>query len=131
RWPQKGDKPFLRSDDWQRNARLEAHAPSRLVMMMTGYKQAADIMVERTQQSTYERGCLVYPVIFNYRQFIELEIKYLIATYGPRVGIPGHWKSHDLAFLWSELRRLLKSYDVEDPDKADTVVGEIVAEFAK
>src|SRR5579862_930251 len=40
RWPRRGDKPFLPSDDWQRNARLEEHVSSRLVMMITGYKQA-------------------------------------------------------------------------------------------
>ena len=129
RWPRKGDKPFQRSDDWQQNARMEADAPSRMVMMMEGYKRAADLMVERAQQSTVERHYLVYPVIFTYRQFIELELKYLIVTYGPTVCIEANWKSHDLAFLWSEFRRVLKGYDVRD--KADVVVERVVAEFAK
>jgi hypothetical protein len=55
----------------------------------------------------------VYPIIFTYRQFIELELKYLIATYGFTVGIEANWRSHDVAFLWSEFVKVLAGYVME------------------
>jgi len=99
--------------------------------MMTGYKKAADLLVEQSQRSGYDRDTLVYPIIFMYRQFIELELKYLISTYGPRTGVKANWKSHDIAHLWSEFVKVLAAYGVEDPDDTDSVVSAIVAEFAK
>src|ERR1700692_2298612 len=87
RWPKRGDKAFSVSENWQQNARVVTGVHSRLVIMMTGYKAAADLLVEKSQRSGFDRDTLVYPIMFTYRQFIELELKYLIATYGFTVGI--------------------------------------------
>ncbi|MBN9585727.1 MAG: hypothetical protein J0G34_10060 [Afipia sp.] len=131
RWPKQGDRAFTESDEWQQNARVTKGVHSRLVIMMTGYKKAADLLVEKSQRSGYDRDTLVYPIIFMYRQFIELELKYLVSTYGSRVGVTANWKSHDIAFLWSEFVKVLTAYGVNDPDQTDSVVRSIVAEFAK
>jgi len=131
RWPKLGDRAFMASDEWQRNAQVQKGTHARLVIMMTGYKKAADLLVEQSQRSGYDRDTLVYPIIFMYRQFIELELKYLISTYGPRTGVKANWKSHDIAHLWSEFVKVLAAYEVKDPDDTDSVVSAIVAEFAK
>jgi hypothetical protein len=131
RWPKKGDQPFSVSGNWQQNARVVTGVHSRLVIMMGGYKAAADLLVERSQRSGFDRDTLVYPIVFTYRQFIELELKYLIATYGFTVGVKANWKSHDIAFLWSEFAKVLAGYGAEDPDQTHSVVSAIVAEFAK
>lgn len=47
RWPYLGGRPFTPSRRWQDNAYIDLHGHGRLVMMMTGYKKAADLMVER------------------------------------------------------------------------------------
>lgn len=99
--------------------------------MMEGYKAAADLMVQSVVNDRPTRNILVFPIIFNYRQFLELSLKYHIATFGPGVGIEPNWKSHDLAMLWSEFLAMLEHYGTEDPDMADPVVGEIILEFAK
>jgi len=131
RWPRKGDMPFKRSDDQYRNASIDHHGHDRLVMMMKGYKRAADLMVEKSTETNYDRDCLVFPIIFNYRQFIELSLKYLISTYGPSVGIDANWNSHNIDFLWSKFLKVIEGYGVEDPDQTNPIVGNIVAEFAK
>jgi hypothetical protein len=131
RWPKAGDKPFTQSPHWQDNAYIDQHSHGRLIMMMTGYKKAADLMVERAVQARSDRDALVFPIIFNYRQFIELALKYLIATYGHTVGIDANWKSHDLSVLWKTFMKVLDGYGCDDPDQTDSVVAEIVAEFAK
>src|ERR1700730_392770 len=131
RWPKRGDQAFSVSNDWQRNAQIVTGVHTRLVLMMSGYKNAADLLVERSQRSGYDRDILVYPIVFTYRQFIELELKYLISTYGYTVGIDANWKSHDIAFLWAVFVKVLAGYGVKDPDETDSVVSAIVAEFAK
>lgn len=131
RWPKAGERPFARSQNWQDNAYIDPHGHGRLVMMMTGYKRAADLMVERAIADDVDRSSLVYPIIFNYRQFIELSLKYLISTYGHTVGVEAIWNTHDLGDLWAALMAVLEGYGHQDIDGTDPTVAQIVAEFAK
>ncbi len=131
RWPIKGDKPFVVANDPFDNANIADNEFTRLVLMMDGYKKAADLMVDRSAHDRPIRDTLVFPIIFNYRQFLELSLKYQLAAFGPQVGIRPNWKTHDLAVLWSEFLVMLEHYGTVDPDEADPVVGEIILEFAK
>ena len=131
RWPQQGDKPFVVADDPFDNANIAGDSFTRLVLMKEGYKMAADLMVEATINEKHMRDILVFPIIFNYRQFLELSLKYQLATFGPEVGVKPNWKSHDLAKLWGEFLVMLEHYGTEDRDKADPIVEKIVLEFAK
>lgn len=131
RWPKAGDRPFTQSQNWQDNAYIEPHGHGRLVIMMTGYKRAADLMVERAILDSVDRSSLIYPIIFNYRQFIELSLKYLISTYGHTVGVDAIWNTHDLGDLWNALMAILDGYGHQDVDGTDPTVAQIVAEFAK
>lgn len=131
RWPQRGDTPFVAADDPYDNANIPDGKLDRLVLMMEGYKKAADLMVDATTNDIYARATLVFPIIFNYRQFIELELKYHLAMYGPAVAIDPNWDTHDLARLWEWFLDMLEGYGTPDPDEADPVVGEIILEFAK
>lgn len=131
RWPKQGDKPFTQSTQWQANAYIDQHGHGRLVMMMTGYKEGADLMVQRTCEDRRLRDSLVFPIIFNYRQFIELSIKYLIATYGHTVGVAANWRTHDLVPLWQAFEKVLLKYGHKFPNDGDQAAAEIVGEFAK
>ena len=131
RWPTRGDQAFTTSDRWQNNSYIDRYGHGRLVMMMTGYKMAADLMVAHVAHARNDGDALVFPVIFNYRQFVELSLKYLIATYGHTVGIDAQWNTHDLGVLWSTFVQVLDGYGHEDPEGTDAVVGDIIAEFAK
>ncbi|MGJ5175522.1 hypothetical protein ACQR16_03535 [Bradyrhizobium oligotrophicum] len=131
RWPKAGDRPFTQSQNWQDNAYIDPHGHGRLVMMMAGYKRAADLMVERAIADDVDQSSLVYPIIFNYRQFIELSLKYLISTYGHTVGVDAIWNTHDLGDLWKALMAVLTGYGHRDVDGTDPTVAQIVAEFAK
>lgn len=131
RWPQAGDNPFTASDDWTQNATIAQDKFSRLVLMMEGYKKAADLMVEQSIASRADRDFLVFPIIFNYRQFLELSLKYHLYTYGTAVDVAPNWRTHDLSVLWSEFAILIGRYGTPDPDEADPIVSEVVAEFSK
>jgi hypothetical protein len=131
RWPRQGERAFVPAKRGLDNACVAPHQHTRLVMMMTGYKLAADLMVNRAAADRFDRDALVYPIIFNYRQFIELSLKYLISTYGNTVGVKAIWDTHSLDKLWRTFKTVLDAYQVDDPTGADPVVAAIVAEFSK
>ena len=67
----------------------------------------------------------------GYRRFLELSLKFHLATYGRCVRTEPNWCSHDLAKLWAEFLAMLEEYGTVDPDEVDPVVGEIIFEFTK
>lgn len=129
RWPKVGDKLFAAASAWHGNAVVTQSPRSRLAIMMRGYKVAADVLVERATASRGDRDFLVFPIIFNYRQFIELELKYILATYGPSVGVPAVWNSHGLAALWMKVQEVFEAYDGLETDNANAAVSALIAEF--
>lgn len=131
RWPKTGDKLFTASSRWDGNAHLESHGHGRLVMMMNGYKRGADLMVQQATTNRFDQDALVYPIIFNYRQYIELSLKYLIASYGGSAGVEANWKTHSLTALWGWFAEVLSHYGDQDDDGGTAAVRAIVAEFAK
>jgi len=131
RWPMQGDQPFVVDSNHLENTSIPEDAYTRLVLMTDGYKAAADLMVEKAETDHSMRGTLVFPIIFNYRQFLELSLKFQLDEYGPARGIKPIWNTHNLATLWSEFLVMLEHYGTPDPDEADPVVGEIILEFAK
>jgi hypothetical protein len=131
RWPTTGDKLFAASPQRDGNAFISSNPRDRLVLMMSGYKRAADILVRQATDQRPDRDFLVFPIIFNYRQYLELAIKYLVAIYGPTVGVKAIWDSHNLKDLWAALLEVLHGYGVGEVGGVDTVVGELVSEFAR
>lgn len=131
RWPVKGDKAFVIANNPCDNAKIAVDGFARLVLMLEGYKMGADLMVLDAEKDVRNRDLLIFPIIFNYRQFLELSLKYQLATHGPKVGIGPNWKSHKLEVLWSEFREMLEKFGTPDPDEVDPVVGKIILEFAK
>jgi hypothetical protein len=81
-----------------------------------GFLRAAEILVENIR-TTYELNTVVFPVLFLYRQYIELSLKEAIA-YGrylneSQQGTP---KTHDLKSLWYEAKGCISKH-ITDVDK--------------
>jgi hypothetical protein len=131
RWPIAGDAPFVEADNPMDNAVIAKDDFTRLVLMIDGYKKAADIAVAQCAEHPADRDLLVYPIIFNYRQFIELSLKYQLATHGCPVGIEANWNTHRLERLWGDFAVMLDRYGTPDPDEADPIVASVVGQFAK
>lgn len=129
RWPAPGDRLFTASgtpDD-----SFLGHSPfGKHDIMTAGYRAAADALVEKTREGSYEKDSLVFPIIFLYRQFIELELKGIIASYGRRCDVSPNWQSHRLDELWKSVLRIMEYIEIEDVDGANTAVGEVIREFA-
>ncbi|WP_027834862.1 hypothetical protein [Maritalea myrionectae] len=131
RWPQSDDLPFAVDKTQEHNAQILGGVDLRLLAMVEGYKLGADHMVEKALDDENERNMLVYPIIFNYRQFLELNLKAQIYSFGHYVGVQANWKTHNLEHLWLLFKEMLEGFGTEDPDQADGVVSNIVAEFSK
>ena len=128
-WPEAGDTLFSESKNASNNAHIDRFGHHRLQSMADGFKKAADLSVEQSTRDRMDRDMLIFPIIYNYRHFIELSLKYLIDAYGDFVEISPIWNTHDLSKLWKTLIDLFKRYGVDEVDEATSIVGEFIAEF--
>ena len=130
RWPKTGDTLFSNRQPASA-ACSPREAEERLYHLMGGYKVGADLLVEQTEAEPWQRRKLIYPVVFCYRQFLELTLKSILAEFGPAGGIEPNWSSHKLEYLWERFVALLRSLGAEDPTDATAAVEHCIAEFAK
>ncbi len=95
--------------DWYLNACLNVGGGDWDIYAI-GYKRAGDILVQYVIDHNQDQDLLVYPVVFLYRQYLELRLKELIFA-GDRLldqdaKIP---KTHDLVRLWRQARSNMES----------------------
>ena len=131
RWPQPNDRPFVAVGTSSENTYVAGDYFTRLVLMIAGYKRSADLLVETCVKDPRDSAILVFPIVFNYRHFIELSIKYQLATFGPAVGIEPNWKSHNLKVLWAEFLKMLNCFEGVVQKETEDAVQLIVFEFAE
>ena len=129
RWPQPGDDPFDVDDEGGNHAMIADDDFSRFVLMSEGYRRSADTLVERASESAAEMDFLIYPILFLYRHALELNLKYIINNYGPHVDVNPIWNSHDFTVLWPRFLEVLDGFGTDDPDRADEIVGGVIAQF--
>ena len=132
-WPKIGDRLFVQNH-WTVDAEIATFRGERLYRMKKAYKTAADQLVKQTEENTHERRNLVWPIVFCYRQYIELSLKDVIAEYGSRVvpEIKPDWKNHSLQGLWKSYKKLndetLSAIDISDLPEV-VAVEACIAEF--
>ena len=129
RWPQEGDDPFDVDDEQGNHAVLATDDFSRFILMFEGYRKSADALVDQALQDRREADYLIYPILFLYRHALELNLKYIINVYGRSVGVDPIWNSHDFQVLWPRFLEILEHFGTDDPDRADQIVGGVVAQF--
>lgn len=117
-WPEKGDKLFTASSDWQNNACLNQFNTDWHPYIQ-GYHRAADVLVKNiVEEDRFNVDYLVYPIIFLYRQYLELQLKAIILDGNQlfdRVCEPPI-THHDILSLWTQCRRIFKEACAECPE---------------
>lgn len=113
-WPRSGDQLFLQTSRGL-GANLSTFRGERLYRMKKAFKTSADMLVRQSEENTHERSTLVWPVVFCYRQYIELALKDMIAAHGSKVvpQIKPNWVDHTLLPLWKSYKRLVEATLVE------------------
>ena len=113
-WPRSGDKLFVQAS-LGLDANLSTFRGERLYRMKKAFKTSADMLVSQSEENTHERSNLVWPIVFCYRQYIELSLKDMIAAHGSKVvpQIKPNWVDHTLLPLWKSYKRLIEATLVE------------------
>jgi hypothetical protein len=115
----KSYKPlFTPSMDCPTNARINQNAHYGLDLFAGSYKTAADILVHHVAQNNTDKDALVYPIVFLYRQYIELRLKEIIRE-GKLLLDEGNKfpMIHRLHDLWPTVKEIIeKVYSHEDSD---------------
>ncbi len=113
-WPLAGDELFSSDGHWSRRAVLPPFSASWSVYA-EGYKRAGDLIASTAE--THDLDFVVYPLVFLYRQCVELHLKDLhraaLNTLGQRPSVVEAKAavSHDLMRLWRQLERRLGQLD--------------------
>lgn len=104
---------FCGDADWQANACLNwTHDP--LELYATGYKEAGDRLVEFVLTNAKDQDFLIYPIVFLYRQYVELRLKEIIREGQILLeegnAFPTH---HKICDLWSDAKKIaMKTSDI-------------------
>ena len=130
-WPKIGERLFL-EDHGEGGAFLANRPGERLYHLIIGYKQASDLLVEKTEIEAWRSRKLVYPIAFCYRHFLELTLKAMLEEYGSLGNLPRKNRSHHkLEDLWKDFRTLLRNLNSDHPEMGTDAVEHCIAEFAK
>jgi hypothetical protein len=76
-WPRKGDILFDAGSDWWHNACV-GWSRDQWMGYAEGYKLAADLLVQHVVDTRSKQDFLVYPIVFLYRQALEVALKHLL-----------------------------------------------------
>lgn len=106
-WPS-ADADLLAFDaDWWHVAVLGPWR-DRWLGYASGYWKAADLIAQHVADTGRDQDTLIYPFLMCWRQYVELELKALIALLGKyhREPVPV-MKTHKIDLLWKKARPLL------------------------
>jgi hypothetical protein len=94
-----------------------------------GYRLAADLLAEHIGETPYHSSLLGYPILFLYRQYLELRIKELGVAAAELLAweyeVPAH---HNLLKLWESVRSALDEVFPESAEHLEAV-EERIREF--
>jgi hypothetical protein len=99
---------------------------------ISGYKHAADILVDKIIDNTSIKELLSFPIIFLYRHFIELSLKSIIRDGYQLYDIQSDYRQiHSLEELWKDCRSIIKKIWPNGDDEPLDAAGNIINEFSK
>ena len=112
-----GQKLFVRGEDWHNNAMLGwTHFP--MDIYAAGYKDAADAILYALAERRASLDSVIYPLVFLYRQGLELQLKLILPLARRLAEIPSKDDhQHGLMPMWEELRKLLDELTPHEGDE--------------
>ncbi|MBJ6726804.1 hypothetical protein [Geomesophilobacter sediminis] len=136
-WPDEYKKLFVQGGDYFEFAHFGwGDMWQQFYGYCAGYKRAADCLVDDAICScdTSRLDTVIFPVLFLYRQFIELSLKQLILEFGDGSCDEKVERlkqlNHDLDASWREFVRLLPKSIEAHEQKTVKVVEKYIREFA-
>lgn len=95
------------------------------------YKKAADLLIDKAISDGSLFLCVsTYPIMFLYRQFIELYIKDILSRFDPEFnGVKSPYCKHNIYNLWEKLLEIVKEHlnyfpqEVENTQFTDILIS--------
>ncbi|MBI2412576.1 MAG: hypothetical protein HYV24_05145 [Deltaproteobacteria bacterium] len=129
--PSAEDKVFTPVEDGWSNAILNFGNDGWSIYAI-GYQDAANILVAHIEEQEHHQDALVYPILFLYRQYLELALKGLIRNgrrlQNNREPFP---QTHDIGSLWQICSQLLHEISPNDSVEEVRQIGRLISEFCK
>ena len=137
RYPQKGDSLFRENVSRYHYINLDPYVSlgplgDNWYKYISGYKDAADILLDKIINNSSIQDLLAFPTIFLYRHCIELSMK-LIIRYGYELyDIKNDYEaSHALEDLWNDCRLIIEKNWPKEYYEILNATGNIIKEFSK
>jgi len=122
-YPKKGCKLFQETNDYYGFAHYGWRTKSDFYGYIKGYKEAGDLVVEVavTSNDIAKLDAYIFPIVFNYRQFLELSLKSLYLEYSEedkdsKTTSINH-ASHNLIRMWNKLEHIFISINTSEVHK--------------
>lgn len=121
--PHKDDVLFRYDDEGITNACVNYARDGGDYAYRRGYRVGARLLAQYCIDECREQDGLIYPIVFLYRQHVELALKDLIRDAAELSATTltadeqKHLKRHDLKDLWGDLKKLLKKFGPPYPDR--------------
>ena len=130
-WPKLDDRLFRNDSDLESTARLNIGGKS-FDSYAIGYKRAGDALAIRFIDKWQGNEILLFPMIFLYRQYLELRLKELLLSGKRSVGESGDFEeTHELPRLWKPCQKILAEHWPEEPCETWDNVSRLIDEFHK
>lgn len=96
-------------------------SPENWWQYINGYKEAGTLLLNKIQEDS-RQYILIYPMVFAFRQYIELQLKEIIVNNRRYLDIFGDFPNiHNIDKLWAYLRKDLQNIDRDaDPGFIET-----------
>lgn len=121
---------FTSAEDWQNNACLN-YLHDSLEVYALGYKKGADVLVSNIMESARDQDSLVYPIVFLYRQYLELRLKEIIREGNCLLkngkSFPPHHRIHD---LWPAVKGIIRNVFEKKNIAEFEFVEHVISEFS-
>jgi hypothetical protein len=129
--PSSDDSLFAKQPDWWNNACLN-WSSAQWSLYAAGYKEAADLLVGHTETTSAGLDTLVYPVLFLYRQYLELKLKLAIRTCRHLLDDERSFPTgHRIDRLWVDLDQLLRRGFPKESTAEIDQTGRLIREFSE
>jgi hypothetical protein len=127
--PSEEDKLFDTGEDWWHNACLN-YMHDGWPAYVIGYKNAADILVDYIKEKRRSQDTLVFPILFLYRQYLELFIKNLIqkGRHLQDICEPTP-QGHNIHDLWRTFEKIMEGIAPGDSVEEIKQINRLISEF--
>ncbi|MEA5534158.1 hypothetical protein [Crocosphaera sp. XPORK-15E] len=124
---------FISDSDYHNNALLNFQ-DDMSYGYIEGYKRAADFLVIQVNEKQIgrDRDFLVYPIVFLYRQHIELLLKDIINNGHQLLNNEiGHPKHHEIDKLWLLVKDIVNKVSPEEDPEEFKLIDHVIKELSE